>query len=167
VSIDEEKHVSLGERDLGPLHITERGAIVRERLLIGAICLIQAVAVISCRNISEPIRFYGHSFSYRIGFSGYAIDPGGGIGSFLWTTTDETSTSYKWRLHDGPGAWVDHPDTPATLTLDHAASLTGPFSEGTLYDFVPYGKDLDGDLYYGRMVAISISMGDWFWSEEE
>lgn len=166
-----EKHVTITERCFEALHIVQERLILAERILLGAICFIQASTAISCdRDFSDPIHVIGHTYEPRIGFTDYGIEGPrwpGDLAHFVWKTTSETSTSYKWRLHEGPGEWVDHPDTPATLSIEHEAQLTGPMLESTDYDFIPYGKDVNGDTYSGRMVGISYFGDEWAWGELE
>jgi hypothetical protein len=165
-----EKHVGISERCFNTVHITQREAVVRERLLIGAICLIQAVAVISCdRDFTKPVHICGVMYdSTLVHFEGYGIlltHPA----RFRWTTSTALSTSYKWRTHDPIGAWVDHPDTPPTLALSHYAILSGVTGDHVKWEFMPYGKDSDGVIHEGRTVIVETWSDDMLekWRYEE
>jgi hypothetical protein len=166
---ESDRHVDIQERIFGPIRFQRQQAVLNERLLIAAvICFTQAVVGISCgRDLTAPVHLYGTTYSYRVGFAGYVIDPGGGIGNFLWTTTNAVSTCYKWREHIGPGAWVDHVGDPGVLETSHSGLLTGPFAPDVEYEFMPYGVDSLGVTHEGRKVLISISAGDWFLEEME
>ena len=61
---ESERHVTIEGRCFDPVRIVQKEAIVGERLLLGAVCLLQACAVISCdRDFSEPVHICGHTFS--------------------------------------------------------------------------------------------------------
>jgi len=122
-----EKHVTITERCFDALHILQERFIVAERILLVAICFIQASTAISCdRDFSVPVHICGHSFVCPLEISNVHFHFASGVVTVDYETTIPAKcqiTGSWWDLvgRDGLGYAVAHPETWYLNVAEHAS----------------------------------------------